>query len=191
MTLRTRIFIVASLIVLAILGISMIVLLQSKKDKQIANEPVKTTQNNDANPPAGIQQTIIPAGVTVKPPTEEEIQDESIKQLAKVFLERFNTYSTDNSYQNVRDVKSLVTSEYWKKISANINNNSPAQEFTAVTTKVVSIEDLVKDSEKASVVLKTQKSTEKSSGNTISYSEFTVSLQKTGGTWKISGQLEK
>jgi len=194
LSLRARIFIVISLVVLFILGVSLIIIVSNKKsqnNQQIATSTTETTngniiEQNNFNA-SQLQQTAttVPAGLPIKAKTSLEIEQNGVKQFAKIFVERYGSYSTDDSSQNIKDVQSLVTVSLWTKISAKINAPQTAQSFYGITTKVIT-DDLTKWSDSsAEVALKTVRAETKSGKTANIYQNATVTLVKTGGTWLV------
>lgn len=134
LSLRARIFIIISLIVLIILGISIFLLVRSKKqavptELPVATENLPTDTNLSVTAP--VQVTEIPNNIIVNPVSSLEIQQNAAEQIAKIFLERFNSYSSESQYQNVRDVQTLVSKAYWLQLSAKLPAVTATQNTTA------------------------------------------------------------
>lgn len=198
MPFRTRIFIVISILVFGILGVSLLLL--SNRDNNSStianNDPfgsagVIEKNNFDEAVLAGVEPTVIPQGLSVKPQTSAEAEKNGVSQLAKIFVERYNTYSSENSYQNIRDVKNFVTESYWSKISSPLSVSTKSDTFVAATTEVVSLMETEMDSGSATVTLKAKKINERSGNTSSSYVDYVVSLIKDGDNWFISSQTEK
>lgn len=194
MTLRTRIFILITLIVLVILGISLLLVVKFKNNPTVTppviESPVVQVQSNVVLP--STPATVIPQNITVAPIDSADVTENTVRQLAKIFVERFNTYSSDNMYQNIRDVEVLVTSDYWKKISLPLSRPaSPPATFVALTTKVLAIPSSNVLSTVASVTLKAQKTNTNGDKTVSSYADYTVSLVKSGSNWLVVSQTEK
>jgi hypothetical protein len=193
MPLRTRLFIIISIVALLILGISVFLLIAGKKSSAPVNQP--SNAGSDGNlptnntVPGGVQPTIIPNGVPIKPATTAEIEKNAAKQLAKIFVERFNTYSSDNAYQNIRDVQALVTNSFWKTLSARLSL-PPASvgTFVGATTEVIVANVGVFNTSTASVAIKTRRTTTQNNGTTVSYQDIIVSLTKSNGAWLVDSQ---
>ncbi|MDO8509700.1 MAG: hypothetical protein Q7S24_00995 [bacterium] len=197
LSLRARLFFIISLIVMAILGISLFLIFKPKADltpvvdnsaeNTDASLPVNNNLNSGVvvdNPLAGGE---LAKNITVKPTTKEENQENSVRQLAKVFFERYNTYSSDNNYQNILDVKALVTPEYWLTLENKVIQK-PAinQPFVGVTTKVLMVElKEIKDAS-AQVYLKSNVNEERNGVITNRYQELIVSLVKVNGVWLVN-----
>ncbi len=143
MTLRARIFIIISLAVLFVLGVSVFLIFMSKNKQSSVgtdvNQGVVVGQNNIEQVTSGLNTTSQTQtnGLKVQAQTPEEEIKNGVKQLAKIFVERYNSYSTDSNYQNIREVESLVTADLWKRISNKLNNPQTAKEFYGVTTQSI------------------------------------------------------
>ena len=189
MSLRARIFIIVSISVFLILGISMLLVIKNKNK----NTEPQTVAPADNTATQGVGQTggttsvgsEMPEGLPAQVITPLAAQKNGVQQLAKVFVERYGTYSTDNNFQNIKDVETLVTRSLWSKISAPISSKTVSQSFTGVTTKVISM-DLTEWSDvKATVELKTSRIEEKNGVVTTRYQTAVVSMVKQNVVWLI------
>ena len=192
MSLRSRIFVLITVVVSVVLVISLLLVVKIRKNPA-AVAPAETTNSLGGSNPVfnGTTATVIPNNVVVKPIDSAASEDNTVRQLAKIFVERFNTYSSDDIYRNIRDVENMVTAEYWKKISLPLTRpiNPPAT-FVALTTKVLAITSSNVLSGQALVVLKAEKSSTSGAATTDSYADFSVSLVKSDGSWLINSQVE-
>ncbi len=187
MSLRARIFIIVSILVLLILGISIFLVVRSKNKaaEPQTNTPNGNTGANNGQPGQISVGTQTPTGLPAKTATPLEAEKNGAVQLAKVFVERYGTYSSDNNFQNIREVETFVTPALWSKISAPMNGKTTTQSFVGMTTKVIST-DLTKWSDtKATVELKTTRTEEKNGVITTRYQNVTVDMVKTGGVWLV------
>lgn len=195
MPLRTRIFIIISLIVSVVLGISVFLLILAKQKAAAPTTPAGTEVPGGSSQETGAggssqnnqqTQTFAPlqTGIPIKPATTLETEQNSAKQLAKIFIERYNTYSTQNNSQNIKEVQSLVTDSLWKKLSGYIGKGaSPI--FSGVTTMVISTSLDSWQTTSASVTLKTRRAAEKNDTVSVTYVTYTVSMVKENGSWLI------
>ncbi len=187
MSLRARIFIIVSILVLLILGIS-IFLVVKNKNKTTETQTAAPTDNTGvtgSGQPATVIGSQAPAGLPAKTATPLEAEKNGVAQLAKVFVERYGTYSTDNNFQNIKEVETLVTLSFWSKISAPMNSKTSSQSFVGVTTKVISM-DLTNWSDiKATVELKTMRTEEKNGVVSARYQNASVEMTKKGDSWLV------
>jgi len=193
LSLRARIFIIVSLVVLVILGISVFLVIKSKKNAADGgvttipgNNNVIDSTNFNYNP--NIQTPIvggqIPQGATVKPATSLEVEQNAVLQLAKIFIERYNSYSTDSNYQNIVEVQELVTDDLWKSLSAKIGK-TPTGAFVGVTTKVFSSEISDWSAKAATISMSAAINEEKGGNMSDRQAKVSVSLVKNGNDWLV------
>lgn len=189
-TLRSRIFIIISLIVLIILAISIALVVMSKKKQAAAvvdTTPTTTAAQIDStNFSAQITTpaTVVPAGTAVKQPTTEETMKNAAKQLARIFVERYGSYSSDAAGDNIRSIEPLVTKDLWAVLSQRLNVKYNG-DFIGVTTKVIAVNVTEFSSTKAIVEMNSQRSTTKGTTTTDSTQASTVKLIKSGDNWLV------
>ena len=196
MPLRTRLFIFLSIIALVILGMSVFLLIAGKKAR--TNGSIQTSgassgnANNQANSNAGTlpnnTPSAVPSGVTVKQATSAQVEENAVKQLAKIFAERYNTYSTDDAYQNIKDVQTLVTTAYWKKIGAKLGISTASSTFQSVTAEALIVTPSAIGSGAATVAIKLRRTVIKNGTTTTEFQDIIVALVKSGGNWLIDNQ---
>ncbi len=187
MPLRTRIFIVIALIILAIGGAFGILSWLNKKaapkDEQ-QTTPTPQTTNTTVTPTAQTKPIEIPAGTPTKQMTTLEMEQNGAKQLAKIFVERYNSFSTENNYQNIYDSRSLVTDAFWAKISQPLTK-PPSTNFVGVTTVVLSAASVSWSASEAEYLIKARRTTEKDGTTTEQYQDIKVILKKVDTKWLI------
>jgi len=107
------------------------------------------------------------------------------RQMAKIFVERYGSYSTDNDYQNIEEVKSLCSQSLWSEISKTMDSVQSGS-FVGVTTQVLSSSFTNWDaSASASVELRTKRTEEKNGVTKSFYQDATVELVKTSSGWLV------
>jgi hypothetical protein len=198
MPLRNRILILIGAGVSVVVLISL-VLIWSSKNKNKTVVPPEQTQTTETFTGDGgtvvaptVRSTTVPVGAVVKPATKEEVTETTLRQMAKIFVERFHTYSSENNYQNVRDVESLVTLTFWNKISAPMYAKTPAPaNFVSVTTEVVGVVSSEMQSNAAIVDIKARKTSLNNGVPSASYVDYSISFTKVGSKWLISGEQYK
>jgi hypothetical protein len=121
----------------------------------------------------------------VKKFTAAEATQNTVKQFAKIFIERYGSYSTDNNGQNVLEVKEMVTADLWSKIKPKTlgkTNNG----FLGMSTEVISAEMAKWSDTEAVVKLKTVRSQEKNKVTSTLQQGATVTLVKQGNAWLVN-----
>ncbi len=195
MSLRTRLFIIVSVAVLVILAISTVLVVISKQKQK--NNPAGGNEGTPAEedkptpplrlrttPSSPVETIVIPQGASVKKATPLEVSQNTVRQLAKIFIERYGTYSTDNNGQNIREVQSFVTKELWTRISARLGQKT-GSDFVGVTTQVLSVELGNWSDAVAEVKLQTIRTEEKKGTVSNSHQSVTVTLVNSAGEWRV------
>ncbi len=185
MSLRARIFIIISVIMLLVLAVSIFLIVRNKNKKTENANPTTATTSTSNNTQSGSQVVVdgqLPAGLTARTPTSLEVEKNSVEQLAKIFVERYGSYSTDNEFQNIKESESLVTKSLWTKISAGMNIK-PGKDFVGVTTKVISASIADWTASKATVQLRLMREENKNGVVSTRYQNATVEMVKQGNVW--------
>ena len=177
--------------VLVVLGISVLVSVLSNREP---SAPTTETPDSVVDLPAGtvlyngapVVVSPIENGLTPPPAlTTLEAEQNSVRQLARIFTIRYNSYSTDANYQNIREVQSLVTDNLWAQISKPLAGNSVSANFLGVTTNVIGTELLSWGSDVAVVAVKTTSVQDKNGVESNLARSGTVNLVKTDGQWLV------
>jgi hypothetical protein len=188
MSLRARIFIIITVVVLIVLGISLFLLIGARKkaaSEATGNAGGTAATATETGLPPAPTGTEIPSGLPVKKQTTVEVEQAGVTQLARVFTERYGTYSTQNDSQNIKEVESLCTRALWSKISARIGASAGNQNFVGVTTRVITTELASWNGSTATVELRTMRTEEKSGEVTNKYQNAEVKLIKSGENWLV------
>lgn len=189
LSLRTRIFIIISLVVLFILGVSVFLYTRAKNKNNpttvdSAGNIVPAGSNNSGSTPVPLTNL---NNVTVPKIGTIEIQQKAVQNLAKIFVERSNSYTSESHYQNMFDVKSLVTDNYWKQLSAKIpsNTSNVSPNFYAMSTEAYSAKLSSWTDKSATVDLQLKISEEKGGVITKKDAQGKVTLVKNGNDWLV------
>ena len=190
MTLRARILLIVGSIVVVLGGLILFLIYNNaRKNAAVPATPATSNiidqGNFNQNAISGQNGGIPAAGIPVKKPTTEEAEKNAVRQLAKIFIERYGSYSSDSDYQNVKDVQGLVTAELWNKISATTVKKAANQPFVGVTATAVSTELTSWQANKAEVAIMLRKVEEKNGGSVTSNQNATIDLIKSGDVWLV------
>lgn len=197
MSLRTRLFIIISLVILIILGISIFLVITFGK-KTVTPTPTgqdltvneQTSVVPDSN---GSTVQIVDTPVNTVPVniSTEDIEKNTAKQLAKVFIERYGTYSTDNGTENVKEVKSLVVPALWTNLSAKLStvevneNQAPVGAFSSMSTQVFNMELNNWTQTGATIAMQLVRVEEKNGTRTTKHQNAEVNMVKQNGQWLV------
>ena len=114
-----------------------------------------------------------------------EAQKNAAKQTARIFIERYGSYSTDNNQQNIKEIKDLVTVSLWQELSKRIGTKSSG-DFLGVTTKVIAVRMDSWDTTAAKFSLSTMRKETKNNKHSNVQQDATVSVEKSNGNWVVS-----
>lgn len=122
---------------------------------------------------------------TVSPLTATEKEQIAARQTAKLFFERYNTYSTDGNFENIREVEPLVAAALWKQLSARIKPVSASASFVAMDTQVVATSIASWSDKAATILLSCRISDEKNSQITTRVQDAKVSVTRGSTGWLV------
>ncbi|MFC1787927.1 hypothetical protein ACFLZY_01770 [Patescibacteria group bacterium] len=150
--------------------------------------PVEQTQT----PPVEItEQTTQPTAGQIE--QEARIQSSSIQTLAKVFVERYGSFSSEAHFANLNDVMSLITDSLAAEFKRIPETTLPSPEYYGVTTRLVSVDVDFLDEQngQASLTVNTQREEAKGSPQNLSvrYQGIKLEMEKVTGIWKVSSAV--
>lgn len=198
-TLLKRILIVC--MVLAVIGVAVagIYALTHKKTPTNANANTNTTNqtvNHNTNSVVTNTNTTTNTNVTTNtntPVTNTSGADDqaSVLRLARIFVERYGTFSNRNNFENITALEPFMTEAFQQQSAAYISeqqkNGTPA-DFYSITTTVASLEMVeYKEEDSAQVRIATRRvETKGSEDPTISTQYIGVTFENVSGSWKVS-----
>lgn len=157
-----------------------------------ANEAVNT--NTLPPSPAAIPSANVNSSLLETPvPGGEKIKSD-LGRLAAAFAERFGSYSNQGNFENIIDLKVLMTEKMQRWADDLVARNSAGRTdnsiYSGVTTKAISTEvpDIGSGAGAVTITVKTQRRETSGSmdGNEkIVYQDLKLSLVKVGDEWKI------
>ena len=109
--------------------------------------------------------------------------------MAKIFVERYGSYSNEANFQNIRDVIPLMSAEFAAATTADLTSKKQPNGFYGVTTRVITVK-VVSQSEAdgtADVVLSTQRTEENGSAQNTKtkYQDVELTFVKEAGVWMV------
>ncbi|EKE06255.1 MAG: hypothetical protein ACD_19C00027G0004 [uncultured bacterium] len=181
---RKRLFIIIGLVSFVIIAIVLVILFLTKDKVNNTESVVETPQENIDNTTNNGNQnnTNKPTVKELPPQNPEEV---SAKQVARLFVERFETYSNQNDNSHIDDVLFLVTDSMvsWVK-EQSLQQSS---DYQGVTTQVLAsnVSDLT--SKSATVNIEAWQTVENSEGTVSLQKSGEINLVKVGTEWKVDG----
>lgn len=118
--------------------------------------------------------------------------ESSVLRLARIFVERYGTFSNRNNFENITTLEPFMTEAFQKEsaqyISEQQDNGTP-EEFYAITTTVASLEmkSFTADSDATVRVATRRVETKGDQDPTVFTQYMTVTFKNVSGNWKVSG----
>ncbi len=107
------------------------------------------------------------------------------KQLSRIFVERFSSFSNQNDNKNIDDVRDLSTSRMVKWLDAQVKKTEGV--YSGITTEVIASSIQSIDSAKATIRVETRQTpTGENAGSSVQKTGR-VELLVVDGTWKVDG----
>jgi len=194
---RSRLIIIIIIAVLFVAAVILVVLsyLNQREENQVILPPVQQ-QNQQNNLPLDnfaenddIKQR---ENFITSQLTEKEKQENFLIKTASSFAESFGSYSNQSNYENLIDLKPLMTSKMksWAddRIMAGLNKQTP-QVYYGITTRALNAQLIEMNESRAKVSVGTQR--QESVGDEINskvtYSDILIVFEREGGVWKVAG----
>lgn len=143
---------------------------------------VVETDETDTTPTTPVVP--VPEPGTVKP-VQIDAGENYVKQLARIFVERFGSYSNQNQNRHIDDILPMVTESMKSWIESQRIEQSG--DYKGMTTQVIVSTVQTLGDATATVHVEVQEFLEIGNAKETNYRTGTVNLQKVGGEWKVSG----
>lgn len=185
--LRQRIFIIIGLS--AGLILALVLLIVSGRDKAAPGGEVVTVTSpaGDGLPSGAVRE---PAAAAVEsgagaPAVASDPDEIYTAQLARIFVERFGSYSNQNDNQHIADALTMAS----ERMAAWLETQKIASgaEYAGVMTKVVASSITQREADRAEVAIDVQQVSEGAGASPVAYKSGRVELVKVGKEWKVDG----
>ncbi len=193
LTLRTRIFVIVSIILLLILAISIAITVFSNKKTETENQPTNTQDGQEQQIFDGQNGvlinnddfSVIDANTPIAQMNSEEKIKSAAQNIAKIFVERYGSYSTDNPGQNLKDLEVLSTADLWKVLKSRIENMTVGEDFIGFTTRAFS--SSITSFEEDKIIIRVISAREENKNGDIRNfnQEAEVAVIKSGDVWLV------
>jgi hypothetical protein len=190
LTLRQRIFtivgITSGLLIAIVLGIVYL----GNSDEYTKTNTVDENVIDSDNP----QIINLPQQqVLVTQPTQSP-EELYVKNLAKLFVERFSTYSNQNNNEHIVELRTLATPSMWQWIQGQVQIQALGQQYQGLVTEVLAaqISSFNLELGEAVVAIEVQQKSlaENDSGlvdENMVQKSATVNVKKIDSTWLVDG----
>jgi hypothetical protein len=144
--------------------------------------PLAAPPASEQTPAAGSQ-----SAVPVRVP--EERGDESVKRLARLFAERFGTFSNQSRYEAFVDLRLVTTARFQRWLTEQylpeLQRRYPADRYAGETTRAlnVTVTRQARDSGVAEVVV--QQEVTEGEASRVSYRTLVVEVVRQNGEWLV------
>ncbi len=116
-------------------------------------------------------------------------QASAVTTTAKLFVERYGSYSNEANFQNIRDVIPLMSVKFAAATTADLVNKKAPAEYYGVTTRVITAKVVSQDDKSGTAVidLATQRVEENGSAQnkTTKYQDIELLFVKESGVWMV------
>jgi len=184
--LRQRIFIIIGLVAGLILALALLISGGRDKDAGPAGGVVATTPVAEAGLPPGVLREP-PAGATpgAAPAVSYDPDEVYAAQVARIFVERFGSYSNQNDNQHIADAMVMATD----RMAAWLETQTlaPGVVYSGVITKVVASSVTKRETDRVEVTIDVQQVSEGEGAGGVTDKSGRVELLKVGNEWKVDG----
>ncbi|MBU0661021.1 hypothetical protein KKG22_02465 [Patescibacteria group bacterium] len=181
--LRKRLFIIISVVIGIILVFILFYLFQ--KREPVVVDVLPDTIVDEGEPVVDLNQTRAVQQEVVVPPLTEDMGERYVRQVSRIFVERFASESTQNDNRHIDDVLPMVMPAMaaWLETQREVNT----REYEGVSTQVIASQLQEMDESTAIVIVNTQQIKESMDEQEITQKDGRVELVKVNGEWKIDG----
>ncbi len=156
----------------------------------VASTPAITTSKDKTTKTTTSSKTPVAEPVAIAP------NETSAITVARTFVERLGSYSSEADAANIEDIIPMATSSFQKKLESLVKEirSSTSTAYYSVSTLVVTAPVTVSASATSTVLSMTTQRVESfgDPGNsTKKYQSITVTLVKSGTTWLVDGYTWK
>jgi len=183
---RTYLIIFLVLLLLLILGI--VYYFYSQQEPTLQPEPQPTTtdqQQQQPQPEPQPAETTTQQEETESQTAPEATNQTTAKQTARIFVERFSSYSSQNENEHIESVLPLITDEMRDWVEKQTVEQTT--EYSGQTTEIIasSVED--SSSDEATVQIQALITQRSDGTESTTQKNGRVELTKVNGSWKVDG----
>lgn len=168
-----------ALVVLIALFVALFLLL--RKPEEVQETTVNDTPTTRVRESADVPK-VDPADV----PTDETV---SATTIARTFVERFGSYSTESGYENIDDVLPLATDELRERLEdlAEDARESASSSYYGVSTRIISLKVESEGASAMTLLVTTQREEAfDTPGNTsVKYQDIRLALVRESDDWLV------
>lgn len=186
--LRQRLFIIIGLVAGLVLALVLLIVGGRDKDALPSGDAVTVTPPLEEGLPAGAVREPPPSAVggeSVAPLPAANPDEVYVLQVARIFVERFGSYSNQNDNQHITDALAMASERMARWLETQ--KIAPGAEYQGVVTKVVASSVTERSDTRAIVTIDVQQVSEGPGASGVIYKSGRVELVKVGAEWKVDG----
>ncbi len=180
--------VLALILLLGLIGLLLWLFLFSPQAKVETTETDNTqTLPTNEDQPTTSTDTTTPATVSSTPKVTAPAT------VARTFVERLGSYSSESNYENIHDVLSLVTDQLGAELERNAEDSRKSEEsleggYYGISTTVMSTKTVSQTDTEMTLRIQTQRNEARGNpGNAeVRYQEIVLVLVKADTTWKVA-----
>lgn len=156
-----------------------------KREQPVPESPIVTPQPPTTTiPDQQVQETL---SQQISGKSEQEIGDyASIVNNSRYFVERFGSFSTGAAWQNIDDIRTVVTSQVYTDLQSLRSSINQPNDNYLLSTKSLAVKVESQTDNSAVVVVSTQKREVSGETERIFYQDISLQLMKQSDTWLIA-----
>ncbi len=174
------------LLLLLVLGIVYYFYSQQESAPQPEPQPTTTEQQQQQPQPEPQPTETTTQQEESEPQTAPEATNQTTaKQTARIFVERFSSYSSQNENEHIESVMPLITGEMRDWVKKQTIDQTI--EYSGQTTEVISSNVEESSSDEANVQIQARITRRKDGAESTTQKNGRVELTKVNGSWKVNG----
>lgn len=156
-----------------------------KREQPVPESPIVTPQPPTTTiPDQQVQETL---SQQISGKSEQEIGDyASIVNNSRYFVERFGSFSTGAAWQNIDDIRTVVTSQVYTDLQSLRSSINQPNDNYLLSTKSLAVKVESQTDNSAVVVVSTQKREVSGETERIFYQDISLQLVKQSDSWLIA-----
>lgn len=150
----------------------------------------KTVENKTVTPTTEVPPTTTPYTTEqLQQEKQTRIQASGVTTVAKIFTERYGSYSNEANFQNIRDVIPMMSKTFADATIKDLATKQQPTGFYGITTRVITVKIMAQDTKAGTATLKlsTQRVEENGSSqkNNTKYQEIELRMVQESGVWLV------
>lgn len=121
-----------------------------------------------------------------------DLNQSSAVRTARLFTERFATFSTTDNFAGIEQVRGLMTNSFERWFSTgyidSLNERYPdTSVYAGETAKVIGVEVVSSDDNKADILIRAQRTRSTAENSVVTYQDLRLELLKVSDAWLVDG----